>query len=56
MVFFLNQYAYILQVFHACMHKFRGRLLYKLDALRLTPFQAYHGVVVSLQGKWSPRR
>ena len=24
------------------MHKFRGRLLYKLDALRLTHFQAYH--------------
>jgi hypothetical protein len=24
------------------MHKFRGMILYKLDALRLTPFQAYH--------------
>ena len=25
-----------------CVHKFRERLLYKLDALRLTPFHAYH--------------
>ena len=39
---FQNQCACFLQVFHTCVHKFRGRLLYKLDALRLTPFQAYH--------------
>ena len=39
---FQNQCACLLQVFHTCVHKFRGRLLYKLDALRLTPFQAYH--------------
>ena len=32
----------MLQVFHTCVHKFRGRLLYKWDALRLTHFQAYH--------------
>ena len=31
-----------LQVFHTCVHKFRGRLFYKLDTLRLTSFQAYH--------------
>ena len=30
------------QVFYTYVHKFRGRLLYKLNALRLTPFQAYH--------------
>ena len=38
----LNQCACFLQVFHTCVHKFRGRLLYKLDALKLTHFQAYH--------------
>jgi hypothetical protein len=42
MLIFKNQCAYLLQVLYACMHKHRGRLFYKLDALRLTSFQAYH--------------
>ena len=45
-----NQCACLLQVLHACMHKFSGRLLYKLDALRLTFFSRLLCVVVSLQG------
>ena len=36
---YLNQCAQMLKVFNTCVHKFRGSLIYKLDALRLTLVQ-----------------